>query len=195
MEPTIPRLFDAAAGGDAAALDAIVALLYDELRALAHQQRRRWQRNDTIGTTALVNELYLKLHRQQRIGTASREHFLALASRAMRHILSTYATQQRTQKRGGGWVQVTLDDAHAPDSAGAASEEDVLAVFDSLLAHMEASSYVRQCRVVECRFYGGLSVEETAAALRVSPRTVKRDWAFAQAWLKRAFEERHDDGA
>ncbi len=188
-QTTIPRLLDAVAEGDTAALDAVVSLLHDELRLVAHQQRRRWHRDDTLGTTALVNEVYLKLHRQQRIGTVSREHFLALASRAMRHILSTYAEQRRTLKRGGGLARVPLDEADTPAVEAAADDgEDALAALDGALRRLE-ETHPRHCRVVECRFYGGLTVEETAAALGTSPRTVKRDWAFAQAWLKRELEE------
>jgi RNA polymerase sigma factor (TIGR02999 family) len=175
--------------GDQAALADLFPILYEELRLVAHQQRRRWRRDDTLGTTALVNEVYLKLHRQQRIGTASREHFLALASRAMRHILSTYAEQRRALKRGGGLARVSLDEADTPAADTAAGDgEEILTALERALRRLEAS-HARQCRVVECRFFGGLTVEETAAALGTSPRTVKRDWAFAQAWLKRELEE------
>lgn len=185
---TIPRLLDALGEGDPVALDAVVSLLYGELRQVAHRQRRRWHREDTLGTTALVNEVYLKLRRQRRIGTESREHFLALASRAMRHILSTYAEQRSTLKRGGGLTRVPLDEWETPAAdAGAADPEEILAAMDRALRRLE-DSHARQCRVVECRFFGGLTVEETAAALGTSPRTVKRDWAFAQAWLKRELQ-------
>jgi RNA polymerase sigma factor (TIGR02999 family) len=185
--PFLENLSDA----DPAALDATIALLYDELRRVAHQQRRRWHGDDTLGTTALVNEAYLKLRRLKRVEAASRQHFLALASRAMRHILSTYAEQRRALKRGGGFARVALGEMEAPTADGATAEdpEDTLAAVDRALRRLE-ESHPRQCRVVECRFFGGLTVEETASALGTSVRTVKRDWAFAQAWLKRELGER-----
>jgi RNA polymerase sigma factor (TIGR02999 family) len=189
IQATVAQHLEALQGGDEAALADLFPILYEELRLVAHQQRRRWHSDDTLGTTALVNEVYLKLHRQKRIGTASREHFLALASRAMRHILSTYAEQRRTLKRGGGLARVPLDEAHTPaaDAAGDDGEE-VLAALDGALHRLE-ETHPRHCRVVECRFFGGLTVEETATALGTSTRTIKRHWAFAQAWLKRELGE------
>lgn len=185
---TIQRLLDGLAADDAATLDALIDLLHEELRVVAHRQRRRWRHDDTLGTTALVNEAYLKLRRQKRIGTASAKHFLALASRAMRHILSTYSAQRRNLKHGGGLPHVSLDEADANAAATASSEGEArLATLDDALRRLE-EVYPRQCRVVECRFYGGLTVEQTADALGISPRTIKRDWAFAQAWLKRELE-------
>jgi RNA polymerase sigma factor (TIGR02999 family) len=194
-------LLDGLAGDIPANLDLLIELLHEELRLVAHQQRRRWHRDETLGTTALVNEAYLKLRRQKRIGTASREHFLALASRAMRHILSTYAEQRRTLKRGGGFALVSLEESYTPSDGPTAEDgtvaepasgdgegEALLAELDRALSRLEAA-HARQCRVVECRFYGGLTVEQTAAALGLSTRTVKRDWAFAQAWLKRELKE------
>jgi RNA polymerase sigma factor (TIGR02999 family) len=185
---TLQQLLDGLTADDPASLDPLIDVLHEELRLVAHRQRRRWHRDDTLGTTALVHEAYLKLRRQKRIVTASREHFLALASRAMRHILSTYSEQRRTLKRGGGLARVSLDESHLPaDDPAAEGAEDILAALDRALRRLEAS-HARQCRVVECRFYGGLTVEQTAAALGTSTRTVKRDWAFAQAWLKRELE-------
>ena len=110
-QETLQRLLDGLAVGDPTSLDLLIGLLHEDLRRLAHRQRLRWHRDDTLGTTALVNEAYLKLRRQRRIGTASREHFLALASRAMRHILSTYAEGRHTLTRGGGLTPVPLADA------------------------------------------------------------------------------------
>jgi RNA polymerase sigma factor (TIGR02999 family) len=199
-QETLQRLLAGLSADENANLDPLIDLLHEELRLVAHRQRRRWHRNDTLGTTALVNEAYLKLRRQKHIGTASREHFLALASRAMRHILSTYAEQRRTLKRGGGSALVTLDDAHlpavrtaadsasTPDLAGDFDDEAILAALGRALNRLQ-ESHARQCSVVECRFYGGLTVEQTADALGISARTVKRDWAFAQAWLKRELAE------
>ena len=187
MPSTVGPLLEGLARGDPAALDALVAVLYEELRVVAHRQRRRWRGDDTLGTTALLHETYLKLRQQNRIGTDSRDHFLALASRAMRHILSTYAEQRRTLKRGGAVGREPVDLSKLP-AAENSHAHDVLITIDDALRRMEAS-HPRQCRVVECRFYGGLSIEETAAALALSPRTIKRDWVFAQAWLKRELGE------
>lgn len=190
-QTSISRLLDAVAEGDPAALDAVVALLYDELRLLARQQRRRWRGDHTLDTTALVHEAYIKLVQQKRIATESRAHFLALASRAMRHILSNYAEERRAKKRGGGLEHLSLREVVLPlrDSvAGADDAAEVLGAMNAALDRLEAL-HGRACRVVECRFYGGLTIEETAAALGTSPRTVKRDWAYARAWLNRELQE------
>lgn len=170
----------------AAAVDELFALLYEELRAMAHRQRRRWRGDDTLQTTALVHEAYLKLVDQQRIAAESRAHFLAVASRAMRHILCNYARDRRAQKRGGAVVHVALDTsgAEAALADGSSDSSEVLVALDEALRRLEQVD-PRQSKVVECRFFGGLTIEETAAALGVSPRTVKRDWVMAQAWLHR----------
>jgi RNA polymerase sigma factor (TIGR02999 family) len=171
---------------DAADLDALTAMLYEDLRMVAHRQRRRWFGNDTLRTTALVHEAYLKLHRQRRIEVESRGHFLALASMAMRHILSHYAEQRRTQKRGGEFQHVSIADTALLPAADSSTGdvEEILAAMNGALERLERT-HARACRVVECRFYGGLTIEETAVAIGISPRTVKRDWTFAQTWLKR----------
>jgi RNA polymerase sigma factor (TIGR02999 family) len=190
-QTTIPRLIDAVAEGDPAALNAVIALLYEELRALARRQRQRWRGDYTLDTTALVHEAYLKLVQQKRIAAESRAHFLALASRAMRHILSNYAEERRAQKRGGGVEHLSLRElalAVRDDVAGEDDAAEVLTTMHAALDRLEAL-HARACRVVECRFYGGLSIEETATALSTSPRTVKRDWAYARAWLNRELQE------
>ena len=190
-QTSISRLLDAVAEGDPAALDTVVALLYDELRLLARQQRRRWRGDHTLDTTALVHEAYIKLVQQKRIATESRAHFLALASRAMRHILSNYAEERRAKKRGGGLEHLSLRElvlALRDDVAGEDDAAEVLGAMNAALDRLE-TLHARACRVVECRFYGGLTIEETAAALGTSPRTVKRDWAYARAWLNRALQE------
>jgi RNA polymerase sigma factor (TIGR02999 family) len=160
--------------------------VYDELHALAHRQRRRWQGDHTLNTTVLVHEAYLKLVGQKQIDVQERAHFLALASRAMRHILCNHARAAAARKRGGGLERVALDSTRLPDTAGASSGEhaDALVALDDALRRLEQLD-PRQSRVVECRFFGGLTIEETAAALGISPRTVKRDWQVAQAWLHR----------
>ncbi|MEM1043216.1 MAG: ECF-type sigma factor [Bacteroidota bacterium] len=171
--------------GEDRAADALFALVYDELSALAKRQRARWNGNDTLNTTALVHEAYLKLA-GGALDVDGRAHFFALASKAMRQVLSNYARDRRRQKRGGAQPHVALDDATALADPVAFTDDvaDTFVALDEALARLEALS-PRQSRVVECRFYGQLSVPETATALGLSPATVKRDWAAAQAWLHR----------
>jgi RNA polymerase sigma factor (TIGR02999 family) len=182
----VTRLLAELADGNAAAVDGLFSLLYDELRSIAHRQRRRWHGDQTMQTTALVHEAFLKLVDQERIAAESRAHFLAVVSRAMRHILCNYARDRGAQKRGGAVEHVVLDESRgdAPPTGSASEPSEVLIALDEALAHLERID-PRQSKVVECRFFGGLTIEETASALRVSPRTVKRDWAMAQAWLHR----------
>lgn len=184
---SLTRLLDAAHEGDPEAFDAGFALVYDELKSLAQRQRRRWHGDHTLNTTALVNEAYLKLAGADPPGVEGRAHFFALASTAMRHILCNHAREQSAQKRGGGAAHVTLDESGPAGAAASADHDDTLLALDRALRRLEAVA-PRQSRVVECRFFGGLSVEETARALDLSPRTVKRDWAVAQAWLQRDME-------
>ena len=191
VDDRVSTLVEALAAGDRAALDALFPLVYEELGRLAHRQRRRWDGDFTLTTTALVHEAYLKLAGQRQLPAGSRAHFLAIAAKAMRHILCNYARDRRRQKRGGGRPHVSLEYA---DPAGgtalelSADQANRLAGLDEALRRFEAIAE-RQCRVVECRFFGGMSVEETAAALGVSPRSVKRDWAFARAWLLREMQD------
>jgi len=165
-------------GGRAAeARDALYERVYDELHRVARAHRRRWAGNDTLNTTAVVHEAYLKL-----VGGEGRyedrAHFLAVASKAMRQVLYTYAERQAAQKRGGGVAALPLDEAAVVPEARA---EEVVAL-EEALSRLERAD-ARAAAVVECRFFGGLSVEETAAALGTSARTVRRDWAAARAWL------------
>jgi RNA polymerase sigma factor (TIGR02999 family) len=185
-ESTVTRLLRELDGGHAGAADEIFALLYQELRGIAHRHRRRWEGDDTLNTTALVHEAYVKLVGQARIGVESRAHFLALAARAMRHILCNYSRDRRAGKRGGDAEILTLDELQVPAGAGvfARDPSDTLLALDQALRRLEQVD-PRQGKVVECRFFGGLTLEETATALDVSPRTVQRDWAMAQAWLHR----------
>jgi RNA polymerase sigma factor (TIGR02999 family) len=198
----VSELLQALADGDREALDALFPLVYAELSRLAHRQRLRWEGDLTLNTTGLVHEAYLKLAGQQRLSTRSRAHFLALASRAMRHILCNHARDRGRQKRGAGRPHLTLDlpgGLEPPAGAQSAalglsdSQTDRLAALDEALRRFERVAE-RQCRVVECRFFGGMSVEETAAALGVSPRSVKRDWSFARAWLRREMQVVLDGG-
>lgn len=166
--------------GDTGALDRIIALVYEELRRIAHRQLAGERSGHTLDTGALVHEAYLKLRQLDRMEWRSREHFLAMAARVMRRVLVDYAEAHRAQKRGGALVPVTLDaESLAADQPG----EEILAL-DEALRRLEALS-ARQSRVVECRFFAGMSVEETATALELSEATVKRDWVAARAWLNR----------
>ena len=183
----VTALLDRLKDGDEAALDRIFPLIYDELQLLARRQRRRWEGDFTMNTTALVHEAYLKLVGRRTLGARSRGHFFALASRAMRHILCNYGRDRRARKRGGHLRRVSLGQVEGDRPATRTGDGDLLGSLDRGLTALE-SVHPRPARVVECRFFGGLTVDETAAALGISPRTVKRDWHFSQAWLRRRLE-------
>jgi RNA polymerase sigma factor (TIGR02999 family) len=165
------------------ALDRLIPMVYEELRSLAHLQLRRERPGHTLNTSALVNEAYLKLINVREVQWRDRAHFFAMSARLMRRVLIDYARARKRDKRGGDVVVVTLEDAMGITGDRA----DDLVALDDALARLEAISE-RQCRVVEYRCFAGLSVEETAAVLQTSPATVKRDWAFARAWLNRELE-------
>jgi RNA polymerase sigma factor (TIGR02999 family) len=186
-QATVTRLLEQAAEGDRSAVDALFPLVYDELRQLARVQRRRRDGAETLNTTALIHEAYLRLVDQSSPVWRDRTHFLAVASRAMRHILIDYARARRARKRGGTRPHVSLDEIEATLGEPRAEPE---AVADALLAVEESLKRLerhseRQSRIVECRVFGGLTIHETAEALGLAPATVKRGWAAAQAWLYR----------
>ena len=185
-QQTVTRLLEELGTGEPAAVEQLFDILYDELKELAGRQRARWRGNHTLNTTALVHEAYIKLVGQSRIEVEGRAHFRALAARAMRHILCDYARDAAAQKRGGNLERLPFDDLLAiPDQGGfSEAQSHTLLMLDDALRRLEEID-ARQGNVVECRFFGGLTVEETATALAISPRTVKRDWAMAQAWLHR----------
>ena len=191
----VGRLLEEAGGGDREAFDALVPLVYDELRVLARRQRRRWQGDETLDTTALIHEAYLRLVDQSSPQWSSRPHFLAVASRAMRQVLLDYAKRQMAAKRGGTRRAVPLHEVEeamlARGSMGEAHTEALIAV-EEALRRLEQHDPLHG-RVVECRFYGGLTIEDTAEALGVSPATVKRRWALAQAWLYRDLAGTRED--
>lgn len=173
--------------GDQAAAERLLPLVYDELKRLARSYMRRERNDHTLQTTALVHEAYLKLIRQQATNWQSRSHFFGIAAQLMRRILIDYARGHLREKRGGAKVILPLNDAlvFSPEHS-----EDLVRL-DEALERLSALD-PRQGKVVELRFFGGLSVEETAQYLDVSPKTVKRDWAVAKVWLHG--ELRRNDG-
>jgi RNA polymerase sigma-70 factor (ECF subfamily) len=166
--------------GDATAFDRLVPLVHDELRRLARAYMAKERAGHTLQPTALVNEAYLRLINVHQIQWQNRAHFLAMAARTMRRILVDSARARGNEKRGGGVEKVPLDELALGQTA---SEMDVLRVDEALQAL--AAIYPRQHDVVELRFFGGLTIEETAEVLGISPDTVKRDWRFAKLWLVR----------
>jgi RNA polymerase sigma factor (TIGR02999 family) len=164
----------------AEATDQVFSLVYDELRRLAERILRSERPGHTLQPTALVNEAYLKLVEHSTVEWKDRAHFLGIAARAMRQILVDHARRRSAAKRGGGWQQVTLDDAVA---VGGQAEVELLALDDAL--EKLAANDQRVARVAELRLFGGLTVKETAHVLEVSPRTVDDDWAVARMWLSR----------
>lgn len=182
--PEVTQLLHQWQAGDAHALDRLVPLVYEELRAQAQRHVRRERDGHTLTPTALVHEAFLNLAGESPVPWEDRVHFFAVASRVMRRVLIWYARRRNAAKRGGGIAPVTFDDDLAISDARA---EDLLSL-DEALARLEALD-PRLCRVVECRYFGGLTVPETAAALDISPATVKRDWQTARAWLRRELSD------
>jgi RNA polymerase sigma factor (TIGR02999 family) len=175
--------------GDGSALERLVPLLYEELHRLARRYMRQERPDHTLQATSLVNEAYLRLIDVKRVEWRDRAHFLAVAAQMMRRILVESARNRRRQKRGGGAVHVNFDDVQeVPDF----KERDLVALSDALSAL--ATFDARMGQAVELRFFGGLTVEETAEVLNVSPETVMRDWKTAKAWLLREIR-RHPTGS
>jgi RNA polymerase sigma factor (TIGR02999 family) len=176
----ISLVLKAWSGGDREAADKLMPLVYDELRKVAAQYLRKERPDHTLQPTALVNEAYLKLVDITYVDWQDRAHFFAVASQVMRHILVDYARAKATDKRGGDVQRLALDEAI---SFSKEQDIDLLALDDAL--KQLAAFDEQQSRIVEMRFFGGLSVEETAVVLGISPATVKREWALAKAWLYR----------
>lgn len=176
----VTRLLVSWSNGDRAALDELTPLVHEELRRLARLYMGRERAGHTLQTTALVNEAYVRLIDWRNVRWQNRAHFFAVSAQMMRRILVDYARRRHELKRGGERVKISLEEAavisHEPDA-------DFVALDDALqgLARIDP----RKSRIVELRFFGGLSVEETAEVLRISPRTVMREWSLAQAWLYR----------
>ena len=179
-------LLSALTNGEDGAAAKLIPVVYDELRRLAGSYMRRERVDHTLQATALVNEAYLKLIEQRAVNWQSRAHFFGVAAQLMRRILIDYARGHTREKRGGEQKKVSLDEVILFSEQQA---DELLAVDDSLnlLEKMDP----RQARVVELRFFAGLSVEEAAEALGVSPKTVKRDWSVAKAWLYADLKERY----
>jgi RNA polymerase sigma factor (TIGR02999 family) len=171
-------------GGDRQALDSLIPVVYDELRVIASRHLSREWRPGSLQTTALVNEAYLKLVDQRRVGWQNRAHFFALAAQLMRRILVDDARRALRLKHGGGEPETPVDDVTLAARAPDVDAVDALAL-DRALTELEQID-PDQAKLVELRFFGGLTVEETAVVLGVSPATVKREWAVARGWLHRA---------
>lgn len=176
----ISVLLDDWSGGDREAFKQLMPLVYDELRRLAHRYMARERDGHTLQTTALVNEAYLRLINERGMKWQNRSHFFAVAAQMMRFILVNYAHSHTRVKRGGVAHQVTLDEAMIVSD----SHTDEMLVLDQALTRL-AEFDKRKCQIAEMRFFAGLTIEETAEVLSVSPETVMRDWRLARAWLQR----------
>lgn len=185
--PGVTELLLAWGAGDAAALDALIPVVYAELRTQARRAMRRETPGHTLQTTALVHEAFLRLVDQRRIAWRNRAQFFGVAAQLMRRILVDSLRARRATKRGGGAHRLTLGDA---DVAVETPGDEVLALHEALerLAALDPA----QARLVELRYFGGLTIEETAEVLDVSAATVKREWAVARAWLRRELEDAGD---
>jgi len=174
-------------GGDREAADRLMMLVYDEMRRLAASYLRQQRSDHTLQPTALVHEAYMKLIDVSQVDWQDRAHFFAVAAQTMRHILVDHARAVAADKRGGGAQKIALDEAVS--FSNQQQDVDLLALDEALqkLAEQDAT----QSRIVELRFFGGLTVEETAEVLRISPATVKREWSTARAWL---FRRMRDEG-
>ncbi len=181
-KPEITQLLKAWERGDESAAERLMPVIYDELHRQAARAMRRENDEHTLQATALVHEAWLRLADQDRAGWKNRAHFFGIAAQMMRRVLVDHARARLAEKRGGALQQVTLSDIHG-DAAEANGDVDVIALHEALerLATLDPD----QARLVELRYFGGLNIEETAAALDISPATVKREWAVARAWLRR----------
>jgi RNA polymerase sigma factor (TIGR02999 family) len=178
--PDVTQLLLAYGSGDREAFNHLLPLVYEDLRKVARRQLNRVGNPDRVlDTTGLVHESYLKMVDQTRVNWTSRSHFLGVAARAMRQVVIDYARRRGAAKRGGGAIQTTIEEGHI----AVEDQADWLLSLDQALSRLEARN-PRLARIVECRFFAGLSEEETAEALGISLRTVQRDWMKARAWLQ-----------
>jgi RNA polymerase sigma factor (TIGR02999 family) len=183
MSSHITRLLVAWGNGNQHARDELLAAVYGELRRLAHQHLRRERPGHPLQTTALVHDAYLQLVDQRHVRWQNRTHFFGIAAHLIRRILVESARRRSAGKRGGGAIRVPL----GPDIAPSQPKDIAVVALDLALDALEKVD-AQQSRIVELRFFGGLTVEETADVLGISPRTVKREWRMARAWLQRALE-------
>ncbi len=181
----ISRLLRAWSEGDESALDTLAPLVYDELHKLAHHYMRREERGHILQTTAVIHEAFLRLTRSRPTDWQDRTHFFGICARLMRQILVDFARAERSRKRGGETVRLALEDARQLSTD---QDVDLLALDEALTSLTRINA--RKGRIVELRFFGGLSVEETAEVLKVSPDTVTRDWRLARAWLLKEMSDR-----
>lgn len=177
----VTQLLNKAQSGDKESLDTLLPLIYDELRRVAANQLRAERENHTLQATALVHEAYLRLLEQREVDWQNRAHFFSIAAEMMRRILVNYAIQRNAKKRGDGITRISLDDAIS-FSSGDEGDLDLVSLDAALKSLAEFDE--TQARIVELRFFGGLTVEEVAEVMNISESTVKREWKMAKAWLK-----------
>lgn len=185
---SITVLLEAARRGEEGANNDLFAAVYSDLREIAHSNRRRWRGNETLNTTALIHEAFLRLSGREKLDWQNRAHFYATASKAMRQILFNYAEKAGAKKRGGGEARIPFDDARLISDSTA---EELLQITEYMQILEQDSP--RRCRIVECRVFGGMDVKETALALGISPATVKREWRIASALLRRNIQASEQD--
>jgi RNA polymerase sigma-70 factor (ECF subfamily) len=186
----VTALLRAWSAGDESALEELTPFVYEELRRTAHRYMAREQTGHTLQTTALVNEVYVRLVKVSEVSWQNRAHFFAVCARMMRRILTDFARSRRYLKRGGNAARIPFDEALF---AGREAPADIVALDDALKAL--AGFDERKSRVVELRFFGGLSVQETAEVLHVSVETVHRDWKMSKAWLLQELTREKQDGS
>jgi RNA polymerase sigma factor (TIGR02999 family) len=184
----VTELLQAWSRGDASAFDRLIPLVYEELRRQAQRYLRRERPGHTLQTTGLVHEAYLRLVDQRHADWRNRAQFFGVAAKTMRRVLIDHARSKQAAKRGGGGIQITLEDVTTPAQEPAV---DLLELDDALVRL--AALDPQQAKVVELRYFTGLGIEETAAVLGISPATVKRDWVVARAWLRRELAPRGQD--
>jgi RNA polymerase sigma factor (TIGR02999 family) len=186
MTGSVTLLLQEWSRGDRGALERLVPLVQESLHDIARGHLRHERPDHSLEPSALVNELYLRLVDQRQVNWRDSAHFLGVAARLMRNILVDHARKRHSEKRGGGLTRVTL--SHAFAATGATDTVDVLHL-DEALTRLE-SIFPQQSRIVELRYFSGMTIEQTAEAVGLSPATVKREWSMARAWLRRALEGR-----
>jgi RNA polymerase sigma-70 factor (ECF subfamily) len=190
MKSETTQLVASISAGDRSAVDRLFELVYDDLRRLARKYSNQSVTNKSLRPTEVVHEAFLKLVDQDGVDWRGKSHFMAVGAQAMRHILVDYARSRNRQKRGGDWRRVTFDEAA---TISIDSDEDIIAV-DTALEQLAEVNSVR-AKIVELRFFAGMTVQEVAEALHLSKRTVEAHWTLAKAWLRRELSERSEDAS